>query len=143
MLYVPVSFLTVFKQENSSSPAALKGLLKPVTERSCWQLVDRIYHGNQQPRPGGALPAVAQSGGLALGCVVGGRSEALYLAALARERCWIAAPAIPVQLFLGKFSSKARAQPRACFAPWAGYSLFALRPENWMFPSFPRACLPL
>lgn len=73
---------------------------------------------------------------------MGERSEALYLAALAWERCWITAPAIPVQLFLGKFSSKARAQPRACLAPWAGYSLFVLRPENWIFPNFPRACLP-
>lgn len=37
--------------------------------------------------PGGALPAVAQrEGGLALGCVVGGRSEVLYLGALALQR---------------------------------------------------------
>lgn len=81
-----MSFLAAFKQENSSSPDATRDL-KPATRRSSWQLV---FYRNEQAMPGGALPAVAQrEGGLPLGYVVGGRSEALYLGALALGRCWV------------------------------------------------------
>lgn len=86
------SFLAAFNQENGSSPDATRDL-KPVSERSSWQLV---FYRNEQAMPGGALPAVAQrGGGLSLGCVVCGRSEALYLGALALGRCWIITLVIP------------------------------------------------
>lgn len=49
-----------------------------------------MFYRKEQAMPGGALPAVAQrGGGLSLGYVVGGRSEALYLGALALGRCWV------------------------------------------------------
>lgn len=92
MLGASAAFVAAFKQENGSSPAATRNL-KPVTERSSWQLV---FYRNEQAMPVGALLAVAQrGGGLALGCVVGGRSEALYLRALALGRCRIITLVIP------------------------------------------------
>lgn len=60
-------------------------------------------------------PAAPARRSSALCCTAGGSK-----ATSAGGRCWITAPVIPAQLFLGKFSSKARAQPRARSACRAG-----------------------